>query len=104
MKVLIEVRHADTLNAEFVDCQNCAVARAVKRVVRAGLYISEGVCCINIGSHTIPHTPFGVAQFGALNRNPDTMHILEMDIPEEYLSQDYLNNAIPTWSIKGVKL
>lgn len=104
MKVLVEVRHEDTFDTEFTSCGDCAVARAVKRVVKKGLYVAEGGSEVSVGTtYNIYHEDFDVHMFSKLKDTPGSFHVLEMNIPKEYLRQEYLNDTIPARNVVKLK-
>jgi len=101
MKLLIEVRKEDTIGNSFVNCSDCAVARAVKRVIKKGVFVSEGVNSIWIDSVRVFHEQFSCKNFRDLKKSPNgTVHILEMDIPEQFLKSTRLNQTNKLQEVK----
>jgi len=97
MKLLIEIKKEDTIGNDYTDCGNCAIAKAVKRVVKNNVYVSEGVYAtrFNFGgldnNVIVLHDEFNSSNFYDLQRSPNgTIHILEMDIPKRFLKGESL--------------
>lgn len=96
MNVLIEITKSDTVGNKFINCLDCALSRAVKRVVKPNMMVIEGInnvqlCNVENKNHVyIPHEIFSSKNYYTLKNAPNgTVHILEMDIPKDYLRSEY---------------
>jgi len=96
MKVLVEIRQEDTVDTDFASCENCAFAKAVKRILIPNVQVSESTCDISLQINRkmvyVQHALFRIRDFKKLNRLPQgSFMIYEMDIPEEFLNETWLN-------------
>jgi len=93
MKILVEIQKKDTQGNDFENCNDCAITRAVRRVIKKEYRVTEGVNHITlydneeIGGFTeVPHQDFLPKDFDKLKDSPEgTVCIYEMDIPKKYL-------------------
>lgn len=102
MKVLVELRPEDAKGNKFIDCNNCAMARAVKRVLKPNLKVNEGVdefWFLDVkkdGTRTVvvvDHEEFGEHDFNKLKSLPDgSFMVYEMNIPERFLLERVVKN------------
>lgn len=92
MKVLVTLYPKDAQGNQFVDCKDCAMSRAVKRVIKPELTVFEGIHnCLIMKGHAmswIPHQVFDITSFSKLKSSPKgSFMVYEMDIPKEFLNE-----------------
>jgi len=100
MKVLVTLYPEDAKGNKFLDCRDCAMARAVCRLLKPNYTVSEGGWELDIWHKTktnryvVKHKDFVASDFYKLkNLSKGSFMVYEMDIPKEYLKDEITANV-----------